>query len=174
MEIRSIEKLESEAQLRELVREYLNHEISELRAVSGLDLNVDELVANTFDCIDEFLPPNGGLHISIDGGDNLQGCVFLKMIRLDACEIKRLYVKPAARGLGLGESSWRVFCPTRETWARRAFCWIQASMTPPHRDCIAAWASARSNATRKAKATLNCSPICSSCSSIFRLPRWCI
>jgi GNAT superfamily N-acetyltransferase len=102
MEIRSIEKLESEAQLRELVREYLNHEISELRAVSGLDLNVDELVANTFDCIDEFLPPNGGLHISIDGGDNLQGCVFLKMIRLDACEIKRLYVKPAARRLGLG------------------------------------------------------------------------
>ncbi|AXI53828.1 GNAT family N-acetyltransferase [Sulfitobacter sp. JL08] len=102
MEIRSIDKLEREAQLRDLVREYLNHEISELRAVSGLDLNVDELVANTFDHIDEYLPPAGGLHISIDGSDNLQGCVFLKMIRPDACEIKRLYVKPAARGLGLG------------------------------------------------------------------------
>ncbi len=102
MEIRSIAKLENEAQFRDLVREYLDHEISELRAVSGLDLNVDELVSNTFDHINEYLPPTGGLHISSDGDGYLQGCVFLKMIRPDACEIKRLYVKPAARGLGLG------------------------------------------------------------------------
>lgn len=102
MGIRSIDKLESDTQLRDLVREYLNHEISELRAVSGLDLDVDELVSKTFDDINEYLPPAGGLHVSIDDGGQLQGCVFLRMIRPDGCEIKRLYVKPAARGLGLG------------------------------------------------------------------------
>ena len=102
MEIRSIDKLENTAQLQDLVREYLDHEVSELRALSGLDINVDELVSNTFDHINEYLPPTGGLHISIDGGGDLQGCVFLKMIRPDACEIKRLYVKPANRGMGLG------------------------------------------------------------------------
>ena len=102
MEIRSIEKLESDTLLRDLVREYLDHEIMELRAVSGIDLDVDQLVADTFDGINEYLPPVGGLHISTDSGGQLQGCVFLRMIRLDACEIKRLYVRPSARGLGLG------------------------------------------------------------------------
>jgi GNAT superfamily N-acetyltransferase len=102
MEIRSLKKLENEAQLRDLVREYLDHEVSELRAVSGLDLNVDELVSNTFDHIGEYLPLTGRLHISIDDSGDLFGCVFLRMIRSNACEIKRLYVKPAARGLGVG------------------------------------------------------------------------
>ncbi len=87
MEIRSIDKLENEVQLQDLVREYLDHEISELRSVSGLDLNVDNLVSRTFDHINEYLPPTGGLHISIDGSGHLQGCVFLKMIRPDTCEI---------------------------------------------------------------------------------------
>jgi len=34
MEIRSIDKLENEVQLQDLVREYLDHEISELRSIS--------------------------------------------------------------------------------------------------------------------------------------------
>lgn len=102
MDIHSLSRLEHEAQLRDLVREYLEHEIAELRAVSGLDLDVNELLSNTFDHIEDYLPPGGGLHIAIDDDGTLQGCVFLKMIRPDACEVKRLYVRPASRGLGLG------------------------------------------------------------------------
>ena len=35
---------------------------------------------------------------------SLVGCVFLKQIRPDAAEIKRLFVTPAARGTGLGQA----------------------------------------------------------------------
>ena len=102
MKIESLKKLENKSQLYKLTREYLEHEVKELREVSGLDLDVEELISNTFDHIDEYLPPVGGLHVAIDEGDLLQGCVFVKMIRSDVCEIKRLYVRPSARGLGLG------------------------------------------------------------------------
>lgn len=102
MEIRAVEKLDKRDQLKALVREYLDHEISKLRAISDIDLDTNDLVSNTFDHIDEYLPPSGGLHLAVGENDRLVGCVFLKMIRVDACEIKRLYVKPDARGLGLG------------------------------------------------------------------------
>ncbi len=80
MQIHSLDKLEHDAQLHDLVREYLDHEVSELRKISGLDLSVDELVGNTFDHIAEYLPPTGALHVVIDGHDKLHGCVFLKKI----------------------------------------------------------------------------------------------
>jgi ribosomal protein S18 acetylase RimI-like enzyme len=102
VEIRPVEIIESPDQLKELVHEYLDHEIRELRAISGIDLDIDELVSSTFDHIDEYLPPSGCLHLAINSDDRFQGCVFLKMIRTDACEVKRLYVRPEARGMGLG------------------------------------------------------------------------
>ena len=87
---------------RDLVREYLAHEIGQLRAVSGIELDVDELVSNTFDHVADYLPPAGIVLLAVDGDEGLLGCVFLKMIRADACEVKRLYVRPEARGRGLG------------------------------------------------------------------------
>jgi len=102
IEIRPAKVLENPDQLKGLVHDYLDHEIRELRKVSGVALDTDELVSNTFDHIDEYLPPNGGLHLAIDTEQKLLGCVFLKMIRKDACEVKRLYVRPSARGMGLG------------------------------------------------------------------------
>ena len=97
-----VESLDYPSELKELVREYLDHEIRELRAVSGIDHNVDDLVSNTFDHIGEYLPPSGSVLLAIDSDQKLLGCVFLKMIRTDACEVKRLYVRPEARGMGLG------------------------------------------------------------------------
>lgn len=102
MEIRAVEVLKNTDQLMELVREYLDHEISELRSISNIDLDANELVSNTFKHLNEYLPPEGALHLANDSSGRLVGCVFLKMIRSDACEVKRLYVKPEARGLGLG------------------------------------------------------------------------
>jgi len=102
MEIRAVETLKNTDPLTELVREFLDHEIKQLRAISDIDLNTDDLVSNTFDHIDKYLPPSGALHLAYDEDGQLIGCVFLKMIRTDACEVKRLYVKPKGRGLGLG------------------------------------------------------------------------
>lgn len=102
VEVRPARTGETDDRLRALVRDYLDHEISELHRVSGIVLDSDELVANTFDHIGEYLPPDGALHLAIDADHDILGCVFLKMIRTDACEIKRLYVRPSARGAGLG------------------------------------------------------------------------
>ncbi|MFY0690362.1 MAG: GNAT family N-acetyltransferase [Paracoccaceae bacterium] len=104
MNIRPLDVLENTAELRALVRAYLDHEIRQLRAISGMDLDTDELVANTFDHIEAYLPPEGALHLALGEEDRMIGCVFLKMIGADACEIKRLYVTPDARGSGLGRA----------------------------------------------------------------------
>lgn len=101
-QIRSLTVVTDPAPLRELVRAYLAHELSELEAVSGIVYALEPLVAATFDHLDDYLPPRGRLHVVSVGDGALAGCVFLKMIRPDAAEVKRLYVTPAARGQGLG------------------------------------------------------------------------
>lgn len=52
--------------------------------------------------IDQFLPPNGRLYLARNENWELVGIGMLKKIRSDAGEMKRLYVRPAARGTGLG------------------------------------------------------------------------
>lgn len=46
--------------------------------------------------------PKGRLFI-VKSGDRSIGCIGLKDCTGNACEIKRLYVRPEARGMGLGE-----------------------------------------------------------------------
>ncbi|MBW1709656.1 MAG: GNAT family N-acetyltransferase [Deltaproteobacteria bacterium] len=48
-------------------------------------------------------PPNGCLLLSSCHGQ-LSGCVALRRLEKDICEMKRLYVKPQFRGLGLGKA----------------------------------------------------------------------
>jgi putative acetyltransferase len=49
----------------------------------------------------EYVPPTGRLFLAFDG-DQVSGCVALRGLAEDACEIKRLYVRPDFRGKGLG------------------------------------------------------------------------
>jgi GNAT superfamily N-acetyltransferase len=49
----------------------------------------------------EFSPPSGALLIADDAG-RIAGCVALRRLRDDACEMKRMFVAPDFHGKGVG------------------------------------------------------------------------
>ncbi len=81
--------------VRGLLREY--------QAGLGVDLSFQgfehELVALPGD----YAPPGGALLLVRDDG-GLAGCVALRRIDDATCEMKRLYVRPSHRGLGVGRT----------------------------------------------------------------------
>lgn len=51
----------------------------------------------------KYLPPLGELLIAWDGLERPVGCVGLRPLGVDCCEMKRLYVVPEARSVGVGK-----------------------------------------------------------------------
>ncbi len=69
----------------------------------------------------KYAPPQGRLLLAWDS-DQVLGCVALRPVDSTTCEIKRLYVKPQARGLQLGRHLAQRICDEAKDVGYRRIC----------------------------------------------------
>ena len=86
-----------------LLREYLEWDIGQLRRAAGIEIDAELYLTNTLDELDLYFPPRGRLLLARDK-TRLVAIGFLKPVRQETCEIKRMYVHPDQRGKGLGKA----------------------------------------------------------------------
>jgi GNAT superfamily N-acetyltransferase len=100
----TIERASSSTDLTEievLMREYLCWAAEETEKQFSEYLDVEELIEHSIQDMHLFLSESGRLLI-VKVDEKIAGMGFLKGIKDGVCEIKRMYVRPSNRGLGLG------------------------------------------------------------------------
>jgi putative acetyltransferase len=83
------------ATVRALIEEYVES--------LGIELDFQEIDVELADLGAAYGPPGGRILLAL-AGEAAAGCVALRPLEAGACEMKRLYVRPAFRGTGLGRS----------------------------------------------------------------------
>ena len=81
--------------MRELFAEYA--------AGLGVNLGFQNFIEELAGLPGDYAEPAGRILLARDG-DHVTGCVALRPMGGDACEMKRLYVRAAARGRGVGKA----------------------------------------------------------------------
>jgi GNAT superfamily N-acetyltransferase len=69
----------------------------------GLDLAFQEIDEELAELPGDYAPPRGVLLVAVEG-DHLIGMIGLRPLEGTACEMKRLFVRPTARGRGLARA----------------------------------------------------------------------
>ena len=69
----------------------------------GVDLTYQGFAEEIKQLPGQYAPPDGALLLATDAEGQALGCIALRRIDQSRCEMKRLYVVPAARGAALGE-----------------------------------------------------------------------
>ena len=123
---------ESAAQIesaRELFKEYA--------AALGIDLCFQNFEQELTNLPGEYAPPGGSLLLAIEEGETV-GCVALRRIDAETCEMKRLYAQPASRGQGIGRSLALAIIDEAE---RRGYARMRLDTLPVMREAIALYRS---------------------------------
>ena len=93
--IRSVATADCVEHVKALFREY--------EQSLGVDLCFQGFESELASLPGAYAPPRGRLLIAMDG-DDAGGCVALRPLGGDSCEMKRLYLRPALRGRGAGRA----------------------------------------------------------------------
>jgi GNAT superfamily N-acetyltransferase len=113
IEIRPAELPRDLPVIRELFREYADG--------LGIDLGFQDFETELATLPGKYEPPEGRLMLAWRG-DDVAGCVALRPHAGDACEMKRLYVRPAARGHQLGRRLAERICDEAREAGYRRIC----------------------------------------------------
>lgn len=70
----------------------------------GLDLSFQDFTTEMAQMPGKYAPPTGSLLLARNDDREAIGCVGLRRLEDGICEMKRLYVGPKGRGLGLGKA----------------------------------------------------------------------
>ena len=92
----------------------------------GTDLEYQGFSAELASLPAPYVPPGGALLVAHDG-PRLAGCVALRPLDRQTCEMKRLYVRPGYRSLGLGR---RLVEAVIESARRAGYCEIRLDTLP--------------------------------------------
>ena len=89
--------------------DYLRHEFPEHAENIEKYLEVQNVAVELSELLQRFVPPKGECLLArLDG--NPIGTLMLKKVRNDTCEMNRMWVRPEARGLGVGRELINVLC----------------------------------------------------------------
>jgi GNAT superfamily N-acetyltransferase len=103
LEIIQAEMDEHAESVRELFGEYLGWVMGMLNREFGIHFDIAAVLEQDILTLGKFAPPSGRLLLA-RYSDRIVGLVCLKLLSVDTGELKRMYVRPQFRGLGIGHA----------------------------------------------------------------------